>query len=322
MRAVRTTARGIAVAVSAAGLLAAIPFLSPWIGFLLTVAASKGLVVLGIVLLMRAGLVSFGQGLFFAAGAYTVGFVMRAWELREALVLLALGVAASAVLAALVGPLMARYRDIFFAMLSLAFTMVAYGLLLNAYWLTGGTDGIGIRESTVAGIRLSGEALRRAYYYLSLLAAATCAVLVRRYEVSPLGYVARAVRLNEVRIEYLGASVQQAVLATYVLAGALAGLGGVLGAFAVGHVTPELAYWTTSGEFVMVALLAGSESILAPFIGSVVFELLRNYASKYSPYTWQLVMGSVMLAIILFLPGGLWEARRRVAQRGYHGDHA
>ena len=50
----------------------------------------------------------------------------------------------------------------------------------------------------------------------------------------------------------------------------------------VGHVTPDLAYWTTSGEFVFVALLGGTSSVLAPVLGSVVFEFVRYYAFNFA----------------------------------------
>ena len=95
------------------------------------------------------------------------------------------------------------------------------------------------------------------------------------------------------------------------LAAVLAGAGGALTALAVGHVDPEAAYWTTSGEFVFVAIISGTGSVAAPFLGAVLLELLRKFAYAYAPNTWQLVVGGVMLAVILFLPEGLWSLFRR-----------
>jgi ABC-type branched-subunit amino acid transport system permease subunit len=105
-------------------------------------------------------------------------------------------------------------------------------------------------------------------------------------------------------------------LLVYLLAGALAGLGGALAALAVGHVDPEMTYWTTSGEFVFIAILGGIQSILAPFVAATIFEALRMIASQYAPNVWQMSLGLAMLAIIMFLPAGLWtlaERRRRSA---------
>jgi len=110
-----------------------------------------------------------------------------------------------------------------------------------------------------------------------------------------------------VRVEYMGASVSQAIYCSYIVAGVMASVGGVLAGFSVGHIVPEVSFWTQSGEFVFVALLGGTGSVLAPVAGSIVFEFVRNYAFKYSPYTWQMTLGIVLLIIIFFLPGGLWS---------------
>ena len=106
-------------------------------------------------------------------------------------------------------------------------------------------------------------------------------------------------------------SVRNVIHLHLVLAAVLAGAGGALTALAVGHVDPEMAYWTTSGEFVFVAILSGTASVAAPFLGALVLELLRSFAYEHAPNTWQLVVGGAMLAVILFLPDGLWSVFRR-----------
>jgi branched-chain amino acid transport system permease protein len=92
-------------------------------------------------------------------------------------------------------------------------------------------------------------------------------------------------------------------------------VGGAITALAVGHIDPEMAYWTTSGEFVFVAILSGTSSVAAPFVGALLLELLRSYAYEHAPNTWQLVMGGTMLAVILFLPEGLWSIFQRRRRR-------
>jgi branched-chain amino acid transport system permease protein len=72
-----------------------------------------------------------------------------------------------------------------------------------------------------------------------------------------------------------------------------------------------MAYWTTSGEFVFVAVLSGTGNVLAPFFGSAIFEGIRTLASQYAPNVWQMTLGIAMLAIIMFLPAGLWSLFRR-----------
>ena len=247
---------GKALPLVAAAVFGAAPLVLPgWVTFLLTLAVAKSVMVLAIALLLRGGLVSFGHGMFFAAGAYTVGMAMKWGGMREAVVLTFLGVLAAAAAAALLGLLIARYRGIFFAMLNMAISMVVYAVLLKLYWVTGGTDGIGIRTPTILGVMPERESLRLVMYYFTLVMTLPAFYAVHRFWTSPLGFALRAVRDNEVRVEYMGTSVARVIYAAYVLSGALGGLAGILTGFSVGHIVPDLAYWTTSGEFVFVAVL-------------------------------------------------------------------
>ena len=292
-------------------LLAMGPVLPKWAVFLVTVALAKALVVLGLLVLMRAGLVSFGQGLYFALGGYAAGMAAQALGVGDAVPMLLLGTVVAAGAAGLLGLLLARYRTIFFAMLSLAFSMILYGLLVKSSAL-GSTDGFNVAPRTVAGLAMG----RGGIYALAVVCSFAAALGLHHLFGSHLGRLAPAIRDNELRVEYMGASVRNVVHLYLVLAAALAGLGGGITALAVGHIDPEMAYWTTSGEFVFVAIFGGTGSPVAPFLASLLPELIRSYAYEYSPNTWQMVVGVSMLLVILFLPGGLWSAfarRRRAA---------
>jgi ABC-type branched-subunit amino acid transport system permease subunit len=309
----RTT---VALAVVCACLLAAAPVAPQWLVFLLTLALAKGLVVLGLVLLMRTGLVSFGQGLYFGLGAYAAALLGARLGILDGLVMMVAGIAVAAAVAAALGLLLARYRDIFFAMLSLAFSMILYGLLVKSSAL-GSTDGFNLHAKSFAGFALADGVGGRVFYAAAVIAVFAAALAVHRYLGSHYGRLATAIRDNELRVEYLGASVFRIVYANYVAAGALGGLGGALAALAVGHVDPETTYWTTSGEFVFVAVLGGTGNVLAPFLAAGVFEAVRTLANQYAPNVWQMTLGIVMLLLILFLPAGLWSlvARRKAAAR-------
>jgi len=295
----RTT---LALLASLVALLAGGPLLPRWALFLLTVSLAKGLVVLGLLLLMRSGLVSFGQGLCFAAGAYAAGTLPSGRFFTDAVVMVVAGGVAAGIVAAGCGLLLARYRAIFFAMLSLAFSMILYGLLVKTSAL-GSTDGFNVVARSVAGIPQGPYAI----FALTAITAFAVSLAMHRFLGSHLGRLAPAVRDNELRVEYMGASVRSVVHLNLVIAGVTAGLGGALTALAVGHIDPEMSYWTTSGEFVFVAILSGTSSVLAPFFGAILLELLRSFAYEYSPNTWQLVVGGAMLLVILFLPSGLWS---------------
>jgi ABC-type branched-subunit amino acid transport system permease subunit len=291
-------------------LLVSSPFLPNWAIFLATISLARGLVVLGLLLLMRTGLVSFGQGLYYAAGAYA-GSIVSGWlGLSDALAMVVLGTLAAIVIAGILGLLLARYRTIFFAMLSLAFSMILYGLLVKSQTL-GSTDGFNVTLKTVAGVPIGGTEGRSALFALTALLAFGSCVALDRYLRSHLGRLAPAIRDNELRVEYMGASVRNVVHLNLVIAAALAGIGGTLTGMAVGHIDPEMAYWTTSGEFVFVAILSGTAHVAAPFLGAILLELLRSFAYEHAPNTWQLVVGGAMLLVIMFLPSGLWSVFQR-----------
>jgi branched-chain amino acid transport system permease protein len=280
--------------------------LPQWLLFILTIACAQGLVVLGLSLLIRAGLVSFGQALFYCIGAYAAGGLSRAFGVSDLLVQMLAGTASAALAAFVLGFLLARYRGIFFGLLSLALSMIFYGLIVKSETL-GSTDGFNLAKATLFGIR-PGEAWVR---YAVLVAAAcmtlAAAFLTHRFLRTPLGRLAPAIKDNEIRVEYMGASVRYAIHVNYVIGAALAGAGGALAATTVGHIDPEMAYWTTSGEFVFIAILAGSGSVVAPFLGALIFGAIHTVAFDLSPNTWQMSMGLVLLAAIVFLPDGLWS---------------
>jgi branched-chain amino acid transport system permease protein len=288
--------------------------LPQWALFILTVAFAQGLVVLGLMLLLRAGLVSFGQALYYCIGAYTAGGLARAFGLGDIFVQMLAGAAAAALVALVLGFLLARYRGIFFGLLSLALSMILYGLIVKSEAL-GSTDGLNIAQPTLFGVRPGQAWVRYAVAVAAASAALLAAFLVHRYLKTPLGRLGPAIKDNEIRVEYMGASVRYAIHVNYVIAATLAGAGGALAATTVGHIDPEMAYWTTSGEFVFIAILSGTGSVVAPFLGALIFGAIHTVAYDLSPNTWQMSMGLALLAAIVFLPDGLWSlfARRRAA---------
>lgn len=278
--------------------------------FLGTLAIGKGLTVLGLLLLLRTGLVSFGQGLYYCLGAYAAGTLGQFWGTTDALLLLVVAGLAAGLAAAILGILLAAYRGIFFSMLSLALSMILYGLLVKSAAL-GSTDGFNLPAPTLFGLPLVSHDSRYPLFVLACVLGVAAALAMHYYFHTPLGRLSPAIRDNEIRVEYLGASVRAAVHVKYVIAGILAGVGGALTGMTVGHIDPEMAYWTTSGEFVFVAILSGTGSVAAPFLGSFIFELVRTFAYEYSPNSWQLALGTAMLLIIVFLPAGLWSLVQR-----------
>jgi branched-chain amino acid transport system permease protein len=207
--------------------LAILALLAPWLQFVLTLAIAKGFAALGVAILLRAGLISIGHAMFFAAGAYGVAFLAGAGvtDLAGLLVLSVLGTAVGGAVAA---AFLVRYRAIFFAMLNLAVSMVFYALCAKLYGVTGGTDGMPIPNPHIFGVALGEPAFKQVLFYLSLALMLVVGFAVQRYLDSPLGHALSAVHANEIRLEYLGVPVWAVLLIAYVVSAALAGLGGAI----------------------------------------------------------------------------------------------
>lgn len=292
--------------------VAASPLLPQWALFLLTVAIAKGLVALGVQLQLRAGLVTFGQALYYCLGAYTAGYLGRSLGVSDMLLQMLAGCALAALVAYVLGFLLARYRGIYYGLLSLALSMIFYGLLAKTEAL-GSTDGVNVPPSTLFGIRPGEGSVRYVVLVAGCAVAVVATLLVNRYVRTPLGRLAAAIKDNEIRVEYMGASVREAIHVKYAIAGALSGIGGALAATTVGHIDPDMAYWTASGEFVFIAILAGTRSVVAPFLGAVIFGIIHTVAFEVSPNTWQMTLGIALLLVIVFLPEGVWSLFHRKA---------
>jgi ABC-type branched-subunit amino acid transport system permease subunit len=308
-------ARSTLIGALAFVVVAALAFVMPtWLVSLSTVAFANALVVLGLIVLWRTGLVPFGQALYYAIGAYTVALLGRYSAVHDVLLMVIAAAVLAGVTAYLTGFLLARYREIFFAMLSLAMSMILYGVLVKTETL-GSTDGFHVELPTYLGYRPQGHMHLLVLFWLVLAVCALAALAVTLYFRSIAGSLAVPVRDNEIRLEFLGVSVNRVIHLKLVIAGLLAGIGGALAAFAIEHVDPDMSYWTTSGGFVFVTVLAGSGSVAAAFVGSFVFELLKSIAHDYLPGTWQMFLGTALLLTILFLPEGIGSLIGRLQRR-------
>ena len=297
-------------------IVAVLPLFVPWMKVVLTVALAKGLAVLGVVVLLRAGQVSFGHAMFFATGAYSAAFLLRGLGGADLALLLLAGVACSAVLALAVGLFVVRYRYIFFGMLNLAFSMVLYALLEKLFHITGGSDGMAVPRPSFFGLTLERTPFETGLFYLTLILAAGACWFVHRFLRSPIGAALDAIRSNETRLEYLGVSARRTLLVAYLLSAILAGLGGTIIAVNQGVVTPDLGYWIRSGEFVFIAILGGTGHVLGAFGGALVYEIVRFYAAALAADVWQMILGFVLLGIILFASRGLVGLYRDLLARG------
>lgn len=294
----------------------AVPFTTPSIQLLFNFAMAKGLAVLGVTVLLRAGQVSFGHALYFGIAAYAGAFLMASMPAADFFVVLIVGVAGAVLAGLFVGLFVVRYRGIFFGMLNLAFSMIFWSILEKFYHYTGGADGIRFARPTVLGQVLTHSQFEMMLYYSVVVLMVALGWFTQRWFASPIGQLFQTIKTNETRLEYLGISPRRALLSGYLLSAALCGVGGVMMGMAQGVVTPEYVWWVRSAEMVFIAVLGGAGSVHGAFLGALIYEVVRTYASVYAGDIWQMILGGFLLIIILFAPGGLIGILESLFRRG------
>jgi branched-chain amino acid transport system permease protein len=288
--------------------LCAVPFLvGKFTAYLAMRIMLLGIFAVGYNLLLgQTGLLSFGHGAFYAAGAYGLGF-FGLHVSGNPLLGVAAGVAVAVLLALLVGYLCVRHTEIYFAMLTLAFGMMVFSLIWNAREITGGDDGlIGIMRSPVSffGLFQIPIGTDRQFYYLVLAFFALSVWAAHRIRQSPFGLALAGIRENARRSEFAGVPVRRYRLAVFALSGAFAGLAGSLETLLESNARPFMAHWTHSAEPVLVSLLGGLSSLAGPLVGSAIFVAMREIIQRFTE-NWMLGFGIVLLVIIMGFRGGV-----------------
>lgn len=287
------------------GAVIALTLTQPWLKTPVLIALADGLAVAGVIVLIRAGQVSFGHAMYACLAGYGVAFIARAYHL-DALVLIALATGAAALAGGVIGVFMVRYRGIFFGMLNLAFSMVLFSVLGKFGAVTGGTDGLRFDRPTFAGLHLERDAFETALLMLALALAVVVGWAVQYYFRTVDGQALAAIKTNETRLEYLGISAKRVFWRGYGMSAALCGLGGSIFALTQGLVTPDMGYWVRSGEIVFIAILGGSAHAIGAFIGSFVFGFVKLYAAALLTGAWQLVLGLVLIVMVFVAPTGIY----------------
>jgi branched-chain amino acid transport system permease protein len=255
------------------------------------------------------GMVSFGHAAFVGAGAYTVAILM-AEGVASAWIAWPLAVVLAGALAAAIGAVCLRTRGVYFIMITLAFAQMIYYVAvgMRAY---GGEEGLNLATRSAVGVGLDLKDDVTFYYVvLAILAAALFAL--RRAMGARFGRVIEAIRENETRMEAIGFPTYRYKLVCFALGGAVAGLAGALLANQNSYVNPNLLYWPQSGSLMIMVILGGVGYLYGGLIGAVALLVLEELVSSYTIH-WQLGVGAVLLAIVLFAPQGLAGllARRR-----------
>ena len=295
-------------------ILFAVPFTGEYPTYLTGIALLFGLAALALnVLLGYTGLLSFGNALFFGTGAYTVGLLVKHFDITSIEILIPASIATSVVVALGVGFICVRHTRIYFTMLTIAIASLFYALAQKLRPITGGDDGIRIHTLYLFGREMVSIS---EFYYLALTVFIVSVLILRIILMSPLGLALQAVRDSEVRAKFAGISVVRYRLAAFLISGVFTGLSGAVYAVFLGQVSPDdVLSITRSGEFVAMTLLGGFSSFIGPIVGAFVFTFLKALVSSAVIY-WYLVSGAIIVSIVLFLPTGIMGEVERRLRRG------
>ena len=258
------------------------------------------------------GLVSFGHAAYFGLAGYALALMTPGYEAVSLWWSLPAAIAICALFALITGMLVLRTRGIYFIMVTLAFAQMLF-FVFHDTKLGGGSDGAYIYAKPsmrLGDFELVNLEKPAQFYWLALFLMAATYLLLHRVLGSSFGRALLGIKVNEHRMRALGFPVFRYQLASFTLAGSLAGISGYLAAMQYGFVNPEILSWHQSGAVLMMVILGGMGTLYGAVIGSFAFILLQEVLSNQAWFGawakhWQLAMGILIMLVALYLPQGL-----------------
>ncbi|WP_088346825.1 MULTISPECIES: branched-chain amino acid ABC transporter permease [Rhodomicrobium] len=272
----------------------------------LTRIISIALLVLSLDLLIGyCGIATLGQSALYGAGAYAAG-IAAVNGLTDPVALIAVGALAGGVAGLLMGAVLLRAHGLPQLVLSIAFVQLFHEMANKAASITGGSDGLyGIAPGPLFGLfafDLYGKTAFFAGLGLLLLVFAALSFVVR----SPFGMTCRGIKEDPLRIRAMGIGVRPTLIKMFALSGAVAGMGGALGAIATQVVGLDSVSFELSANALVMLVLGGFGSLYGALIGTVIFLGVEHEVSAINPFHWMTLVGVMLIAVVLFAPRGLY----------------
>ncbi len=254
------------------------------------------------------GLVSFGQAVFVGFGAYATG-ILGFHGYGDALIAVPASLGLSALFAYVTGTICLRTRGVYFIMITLAFSQMAF-FIASSLAPYGGDDGLTLQaRTTLLGLPFIAREIN--LYYVTFGCLLGTYLLCRSIVGSRFGRVLCGAKENAVRIASLGYEVFRYRLVAYVIAGAIGGLAGFLLANTSNFISPAYMAWQRSGDLIIMVVLGGTGTLDGSILGSAVYLLLAEYLSQWSEH-WKMIFGPFLVLVVLFAKGGLIGMGARV----------
>ncbi|MES2101521.1 MAG: branched-chain amino acid ABC transporter permease [Pseudomonadota bacterium] len=269
-----------------------------------------------------AGIVSLGHAAFFGFGAYTAALFAKL-VMPDPWVGMGVAIGTSALLGAVCSLLILRGSDLTRLMVTLGVASILYELANKLDWLTGGADGL---QGVVMGPlltpfgRFDFDLYGRTAYAYTLFVLIICLFIGRKLVHSPFGYSLQALRDNRLRAASIGLSVNARLVAVYTVAAAIAGAAGALLAQTSGFASLDVFDFHRSAEVLLVLVIGGTGYLYGGIFGAIVFKLLHDLISAWTPQYWNFWLGIFLVVLVLvgrekLIRPRSWFKRMGVEQR-------
>lgn len=251
-----------------------------------------------------AGIVILGHTAFFGVGAYAAGLLAVSGWSEPITGLICAGLAAAAI-GLVSGAVILRTRGLTLLMLGLALTLL-FGELANRFsGITGGHDGLqGIEISPIFG-HFEFDLFGRVAFFYCVAVLFVAWIFVRTLVNSPFGRSLVGIRLNPVRMQAIGVPVTKRKLIAFTISAGLAGIAGGLSAQISQFVSLSVFGLEMAGAVLIMLVVGGRGRLYGAFVGAASYMILQDTLAKDDPVFWLFWIGLILIAIVLFAPGGL-----------------
>ena len=262
-----------------------------------------------------AGSLSLGHATYFGVAAYTGAFLYRFLGVESLELYLASGVLSSTIFAAVIGFLCVRATRIFFAILTLAFSMVVYSVVIDGavfrlfgglgwslYLLGGGS--MYLPRLTILGMQFAADEFIPVFYNVIVAAFITSVLLLWRISYSPFGLALRAIRENDTRATFIGIPVRKYRWYAFIVSGFFMGLAGGLYGQLARQITPDQLHWLFSAQLVLATVLGGARHFAGPIAGAFAFVGIDEIASRWTVGR-SMLFGFLLIVVVLAFPQGI-----------------
>jgi branched-chain amino acid transport system permease protein len=272
---------------------------------LLTRVIAVALLVLSLDLIVGyCGVASLGQAALYGAGAYGAG-IACVNGITEPLTLIVIGAVAGSVAGLIMGAIMLRAHGLAQLVLSIAIVQLFHEAANKASAYTGGSDGLaGFTLSPLFGI-FEFDLWGQTAYLLGLVLLVVVFIVLKFVVSSPFGMLCRGIKEDPVRIGAMGAFVFPVLLKMFAISGAVAGMGGALGAISTQVVGLDSVSFELSANALVMLVLGGLGTLYGALVGTVIFMGFEHVVSSINPFHWMTMVGALLIAVVLAAPHGL-----------------